>query len=380
MNSSSLPPPTQIRAHPPLVIDGAYGEGGGQILRTTVSLAAITRRSVHLEHIRADRRTPGMAAQHLTARAAAAICQGRLAGDTLGSQELDFVPGALVAAGDYRFDVALAREGGSAGAASLVLQTVLLPLALAHGTSHVAVCGGTHLPRSPSVDYLCSVWLPVLRRIGIDAQIALDAWGWFPVGKGQVRATVDGVGHGPSSPRPLCLVDRSALHRVTGRAVAANLPAHIPQRMSDRACALLERLAIPLDIRPKQVCAACPGAGIFLRAEYENVLAGFTGLGAIGKSSEAVAEEAVTGLLQHYASGAALDRHLADQLLLPLSFAGGRSDYTVETPSRHLATNAWVIERFGVASIGIETTSSGTGRVTVTPRTDHQHQFCGGAL
>ena len=353
---------------PPLVINGAYGEGGGQILRTAASLSAITGRPIRIEHIRANRRNPGMAAQHLTSvRAAAALCQARLSGDVLGSQELDFAPRAPVAAGDYAFDVALAREGGSAGAVSLVLQTVLSPLALAPGTSRVTVRGGTHLPRSPPVDYLCDVWLPMLRRIGIDADITLDAWGWFPVGKGQVRATIAGTPEGRRAPQPLNLLERGALRRVSGRAVAANLPAHIPQRMADRAAVLLAQIGAALDIRPECVHAACPGAGIFLTADYEHVSAGFNCLGAVGKPSEVVAEEAATLLLQHHASGAALDRHLADQILVPLGFAQGTSCYSVEVVSTHLQTNAWVVEQFGVASVQIEQASSGAGRVTVVP-------------
>ncbi len=359
----------ETRLNQPLLIDGAHGEGGGQILRTAVSLAAITGRPIRIEHIRANRRNPGMAAQHLTAvRAAAALCQARLSGDALGSQELGFAPCAAVSAGDYTFDVALARQGGSAGAVSLVLQTVLLPLALARGKSRVTVRGGTHLPRSPPVDYLCHVWLPMLSRIGIDAQIDLDAWGWFPIGKGQIRATVDGVSGPHGKPQALRLIERGALRRVIGRAAAARLPAHIPRRMADRARILLEPLGAALDIRWEGVPAACPGAGIFLTAEYENVSAGFSGIGAIGKTSEQVAEEAVASLLQHHGSGAALDRHLADQLLLPLSLAQATSDYSVELVSRHLQTNAWVIERFGIASVTIEPTSAGTGRVTVTPQ------------
>jgi RNA 3'-terminal phosphate cyclase (ATP) len=144
----------------PLLIDGSHGEGGGQILRTALSLSAITGRPFRIERIRANRRNPGLAAQHLTAvRAAAALCSAHTVGDTLASQELDFIPAAPVSAGDYTFDVALAREGGSAGAVSLVLQTVLLPLALASGRSSVTVRGGTHLPQRPSVDYLCDIWL-----------------------------------------------------------------------------------------------------------------------------------------------------------------------------------------------------------------------------
>lgn len=357
------------RTDAPLLIDGAHGEGGGQILRTAVSLAAITGRSLRIERIRANRRNPGLAAQHLTAvRAAAALCDARLSGDTLASQELDFIPHAPVSAGDYAFDVALAREGGSAGAVTLVLQTVLLPLAFAAGKSSVVVRGGTHLPQSPPVDYLCDVWLPMLNRLGIGAEMALDAWGWFPVGKGQIRAAIAGSPAAAAPLAPLDLLRRGALCRVKGRAVAANLPAHIPQRMADRAAALLGTLGARVEIRPERVRAACPGAGIFLTAQYEQAAAGFSCLGAIGKPSEAVAEEAATLLLQHHASDAALDRHLGDQLLLPLCFARGQSRYSVEAVSRHLETMVWVVEQFDVASVFLERTALGTGTVTVIPR------------
>lgn len=348
-----------------LLIDGAHGEGGGQILRTALTLSAITGRKFRLERIRANRRNPGLAAQHVTAiRAAAALCGARLSGDALASGELDFAPAAPVAAGDYVFDVALAREGGSAGAVSLVLQTVLLPLALAMGPSRVTVRGGTHLPQSPPVDYLAEVWLPMLTRLGIGASLALEAWGWFPVGKGEIVAAIDGGARLAA----LDLRERGALRRIHGRAVAANLPAHIAQRMSDRARSLLEPLGARVEIRAERVRAPCPGAGIFLTAAYEHAPAGFSSLGALGKPSEQVAEEAASLLLRHHASGAALDRHLGDQLLLPLCFAAGPSRYTVEEVSRHLETNLWVIEQFGVAEIAVERAASGTGTVTVTPR------------
>jgi RNA 3'-terminal phosphate cyclase (ATP) len=354
------------RAPAPLLIDGSEGEGGGQILRTALSLSAITGRPLSLERIRAKRRNPGLAAQHLTAvRAAAALCDAELAGDSLASQELSFAPRAPVAAGAYDFDVALAREGGSAGAVTLVLQTVLLPLALAAGSSRVRVRGGTHMPQSPPVDYLTEVWLPTLKRLGIDAELALEAWGWFPIGKGVIRAQIPGGAAAAS----LDLVERGGLRRITGRAVAANLPAHIPQRMADRARGLLAGLGAALDIRPDRVRAACPGAGIFLTAEYEHARAGFSGLGAIGISSEAVAEEAAGLLLRHHASGAACDRHLGDQLLLPLCFARGPSRYSVEEISTHLETNRRVIEQFGIAAIEIERDPSGAGIVTVVPNT-----------
>jgi RNA 3'-terminal phosphate cyclase (ATP) len=167
--------------------------------------------------------------------------------------------------------------------------------------------------------------------------------------------------------RPLELEERGSLLRIFGRAVAANLPAHIPQRMADRARSLLAVLGADLYIEPLRVRAACPGAGLFLTAEYANLNCGFSAHGAIGKPSEQVAEEAVGALLDHHASGAALDRHLGDQILLPVCFSSGPSHFSVAEITRHLDTNAWVIERFGLARVVSEGGPSGTGLITLTP-------------
>jgi RNA 3'-terminal phosphate cyclase (ATP) len=348
-----------------VIIDGAHGEGGGQILRTALSLSAITGRPLRIERIRALRRNPGLAAQHLTAvRAVAALCGAQLSGDTLGSTCLDFAPQAPVASGKYIFDVSLAREGGSAGAIMLVLQTVLLPLAFAGGDSEVELHGGTHMAWSPPFDYVRDVWLPALARLGVEASVELANFGWYPVGKGKVRAQIRGR---RAMLKPLELEQRGPLVRIFGRAVAANLPAHIPQRMADRALSLLAVLGADLFIEPLRVRAACPGAGLFLTAEYANLNCGFSAIGAVGKPSEQVAEEAAGALLDHHASGAALDRHLGDQILLPLCFSSGPSRFSVAEITRHLETNAWVIERFGVARVVSERGASGTGLITLTP-------------
>jgi RNA 3'-terminal phosphate cyclase (ATP) len=349
-----------------LVIDGSHGEGGGQILRTAVAFSAITGRPVRIEKIRAGRSKPGLAAQHVTSiRAAAAICGAGVAGDELGSPTLTFTPQHAVQAGEYAFDVADAREGGSAGATSLVLQTVLLPLALAEGESRITMRGGTHMAWSPPFDYLRDVWLPALRLLGVEASIELEAWGWFPVGKGCIRATTRG--RGMHRPAPCELVERGNLVEVAGRAVAANLPAHIAQRMADRARALLGALDVPVHIAPERVRAACAGAGIFLMARYESVICGFSALGARGKPSEEVAEETVDSLMVHWRSGATLDEHLGDQMLAPLAIADGSSSFTVEAVSRHLETNAWLIDRFRLARTAIDVAENGTGHVTVSP-------------
>ncbi len=354
-----------------LTIDGAHGEGGGQILRTALTFAALSRRPIRIENIRAARRRPGMAAQHITCiRAAGAICDAEIEGDTLGSGTLSFAPRSPVRPNDYDFDVAKAREGGSAGSTSLVLQTVLLPLAMAGGESQVRIEGGTHMLWSPSFHFLRDAWLPVLRRTGVDADLLLEAWGWFPVGQGVIRATIRGKA--AQTLTPLDLTRRGALLEIRGSAVAANLPGHIPKRMADRASALLESLEVPVAVYPLSVHAACTGAGIFISAHYEKIVCGFSALGARGKPAEEVAEEAVEALLAHRGGPGVVDDHLGDQLLVPLAIADGLSRYSVRRISGHLATNAWLVERFGLARVSLERMVDGGGLVTVTPRKHSQ--------
>jgi RNA 3'-terminal phosphate cyclase (ATP) len=352
-----------------LVIDGSYGEGGGQILRTALTLAVLTGRPLRIERIRAGRRKPGLAAQHLTAvRAAATIGGAVLDGDTLGSQSLEFRPGSSPVPGDYHFDVAQARKGGSAGAATLVLQTVALPLALASDESTVTARGGTHVPWSPSFDYFESVWLEMLRRLGLKAEARLNQWGFYPAGGGEIVLHLGRTRNGVSAPlSPLAASTRGALTAIEGRTVAANLPSHIAQRMADRAGALLRPLGVPTAIKAERVRAVSPGAWIFLKAGYANCLTGFGAHGRRGKPSEAVAEEAVAGLLDFHRGPAALDSHLADQMLLPLAFASGPSEFTCASVSRHLETNAWAIEQFEAAVVEIRRRPDGTGHVEVTP-------------
>jgi RNA 3'-terminal phosphate cyclase (ATP) len=354
----------------PLVIDGSHGEGGGQILRTALGLAALTGRPLTMENIRARRPKPGLAVQHLTAvRALAAVCRAELSGDILGARRIEFRPRSAVVPGEYAFDVAAARAGGSAGATSLVLQAVLLPLAFAPGTSRVVIAGGTHMAFSPPFDYLQDVWLPFLARLGIRASIDLRRSGWFPIGQGEIVATIEGLGpdrHGGLS--PVELTERGRLNRVTGHALAANLPDHVAWRMAGRATELLGEHAIEVDIDAETTRAACAGAGIFLTAHYENVHCGFNAPGERGVPAERVADAAVAALLSHRAGGAALESHLADQVLVPLALASGPSCFTAERVTRHLSTNAWVIEQFGLAGVTLEEVSNGTGRVTVAPR------------
>ena len=215
----------------------------------------------------------GLLPQHLSAvRAAAAISGAAISGDRLRSSELSFAPSHSPSAGSYVFDVAQAAERGSAGSATLVLQTTVLPLALAEAASTVVVRGGTHVEWSPPFDDFAYAYLPALHMIGLYVDAELKRWGWYPVGGGEIACTIAGRLHrddqGAAWPYPLHALERGALRRITGRSVAANLPAHIPQRMADRARASLDDLGVAVDIQAQRVTAACPGAGIFLLADY----------------------------------------------------------------------------------------------------------------
>jgi len=341
-----------------LVIDGAYGEGGGQVLRTALTLAVLTGRPIRIERIRAGRKRPGLRPQHLTAvRAAAAVCEARLEGDELGSQTLTFIPGGPPRPGEYAFDVADAAQDGSAGSVGLVLQTVLLPLALTKGESYLTLRGGTHVPWAPPVSYLEHVFLPKLARMGVCARVELVRWGFYPAGGGEIRVRIVGR-EGPL--HPIVLAERGELQRAWGTAVVMNLPAHIPQRMAARARNVLAHAGIQVQVDPRRLRGAGPGAGIFLFAEYaaspggEAATASFTAYGRKGLPAERVAEAACKELLAHYRSDAPADPYLADQLVLPVALAEGESLVSTLRVSQHLLTNVWVVRKFLARKVRVE--------------------------
>jgi RNA 3'-terminal phosphate cyclase (ATP) len=367
-----------------LTIDGSYGEGGGQVLRTCLALSAITGQTVRIGNIRAGRRKPGLQPQHLTGvRAVAKICDAAVEGAKLNSQCLRFEPRSTPLAGTYTFDVAQYAKGGSAGSVSLVLQTVLLPLLLAEGKSNVTLRGGTHVAWSPPFDYVRRVFLPTLARMGGQAKASIEQWGWYPIGGGAVRAVVQGGGsqdhtlvdaydgpeelqdseaaiydkpqERPTSPlRGLDLTDRGQLLRVRGVSASSNLPKHIRVRQERAALQALRSSGVNARIDVVDAPAKGQGTVVFLWAECENAVAGFTSLGALGKPAEQVAEEAARDLLAYLDGGAALDCHLADQLVLPMALAEGTSRFTTAAVTPHLLTNAWVVNQFLPGSVRVE--------------------------
>ena len=346
-----------------LVIDGSYGEGGGQVLRTALALAILTGQPMCFEHIRAGRRKPGLRPQHLTGvRAAAAVCGARLEGAALGSQMLTFVPGGPPRPGEYIFDVTEAARGGSAGSVGLVLQTVLLPLALAGGESRLTLRGGTHVPWAPSVSYLEHVFLPNLTRMGVRVQVELVRWGFYPAGGGEIQVRIMGR-EGPLC--PILLTGRGELRRVWGTAAVMNLPAHIPQRLAARARNVLAEAGLQAQVEPRRLRGAGPGAGIFLFAECAHATAGFTAYGRKGLPAERVAEAACEELLAHHRSGAPADPHLADQLVLPMALAAGESRVITSRVSQHLLTNVWVVQQFLARELRIEGEPGAPGTLVV---------------
>lgn len=336
-------------------IDGSLGEGGGQVLRSSLTLSLLTGRPLRIERIRAGRKRPGLAAQHLAAaQAAAAIGGAELAGAALGSTEIAFRPAGIFP-GRYHFDI------GSAGAASLVLQTLFLPLALAPAPSQITIVGGTHVPWSPCFEYLQRVWLPALRRLGFVAELTLERAGFFPRGGGQMQAQIH-----PAGPLyPLEARRRGELQRLTGLSAVANLPGHILRRQAEQ---LEKRLAGRLTQPVAQIELPAMGAGTvaFLYAVGENGgLGGFTGLGERGKPAERVADEAVNALQTYLASSAAFDPHLADQILLPLALIPGSSHFTTSAITPHLLTHAAVIRAFLPVAIEIRGELGRAGEVRV---------------
>jgi RNA 3'-terminal phosphate cyclase (ATP) len=323
-------------ANKAIVIDGSYGEGGGQIVRSALSLSMATGRPCRLIKVRANRSKPGLGHQHLTAvRASAKISAARVGGAELGATEFSFTPGP-VRSGGYQFDV------GTAGAATLVLQTVLPALARAEGESRLLITGGTHVPWSPPFHYLEQVFCPILRLLGFPCRVAIGRWGFYPKGGGEIEAVI--ASGGPAA--DVTLDEPFRLERLTGVSASSRLPDHVRVRQARQLEARLRRAGMAVEMTVEEVAALSPGSFAFVHGEGRSLAAGFSSLGERGKPAEQVADEAADALLQFLASKAALDPHLADQILIYLAMISGSHRFTVSEVTEHLLTNAWVTEQF----------------------------------
>jgi len=314
-------------------IDGAQGEGGGQVLRSSLTLSLLTGRPLRIERIRAGRRKPGLQRQHLTAvRAAAAVGNARVTGADHGSQSLSFEPEAP-RAGEFRFAI------GTAGSCTLVLQTILPALLLAPAPSRVLLSGGTHNPHAPPADFLQRVFLPLLNRIGGQSTLRLLRHGFYPAGGGEVEVTVEPA----AQLNPLELTERGALLQQHAEAVIAALPMHIAERELATVGRTLSWSQAQLHLVNLPHNQG-PGNALMLTLVHERITEMFTSFGQLGVRAEKVAAQACRPVSQYLASGAAVGPFLADQLLLPLALAGGV--FTTVKPTQHTMTNLQVIEQF----------------------------------
>lgn len=342
----------------PIQIDGSFGEGGGQIIRTALSLAAITGRAIEINNIRARRTKPGLQPQHLTAvRAAAALCEARISGAAVGSTFLAFEPQVQTKAGEYRFDI------GTAGAAPLVVQTVLMPLALASAPSKVTVTGGTHVPHSPPAEYLEAVYIPMLRRAGLDVSMSYSSAGFYPKGGGQIDIEISPT----QAPLPLNFSERGRLEALRAFVVTSNLPEHVAERGASTVESAMKAVGRNVAVECRNLPSPGPGAAVVVAAQCENGLAAFSSIGELRKPMEKVAEAPGREFMRWWKSGAACDEHLADQLVLPMAFASGPSRWTTPLVTEHLRTVIQVVQQFLAVEVELEEKEDGPGIVSMNP-------------
>ncbi len=316
-------------------IDGSYGEGGGQILRTSLSMAAVTSEPVKIVNIRANRPNPGLAPSHIASvEAVAQISDAEVDGLYPGSMSISFKPRQLTG-GEFEFDV------GTAGSMSLVLQSCLIPAALSKHTVRLKIKGGTDVRWSPPIDYMRLVHVPILDLMGVSVDIEVESRGFYPEGGGQVFAEISPA----SRIAPLRLAQGGRILAVDGVAYAQNLPEHVVSRTKHAALQRLvniQNVRIDSDLRKGH----STGAGIVLAAKCENAVLGESYLGERGVRAERLGEDCAANLLETIASGATVDEHMLDQILPYMALAEGESLVVAEELTTHAATNMRVIEKF----------------------------------
>ena len=317
-----------------ITIDGSFGEGGGQIIRTSLALSLVTRKPFRVERVRARREKPGLQRQHLTAvTAAAEVGRARVEGARVGAREFSFEPGEVVP-GDYTFAI------GTAGSTTLVLQTVLPPLMIAAGPSLLTLEGGTHNVHAPPFDFIQKSFLPLVNRIGPRVAVELARYGFYPPGGGRFQVFIEPAGER----RRLDLNERGEIRRRLARALVVKIPPAIAER---ELAVVRERLGWSGDELQVETSnnALSPGNVLTLEVETDHLTELFTGMGERGVRAETVAERACDEMQNYLDSGAPVGEHLADQLLLPLALGAGGT-YTTGPLSLHTTTNIEIIKKF----------------------------------
>jgi len=315
-------------------IDGSYLEGGGQIVRTAIGMSAVTGIPCRITRIRSGRPTPGLRPQHLKAvEAVRASCGGRCKGASVGSETIEFHPGRLDPPGRLSADV------GTAGAVTLVLQALLIPLAKTEKEVELAVRGGTHVQWAPVLDYFAHVFSYFLGMMGVSVSVGEVAHGFYPRGGGRALVSVHGGGL-----KPISLTQRGAFVKNAAWSVATEdlRRARVAERQIEGAAELVELHQV------ETLYARSPSTGscLFISSCYEGCRLGASSLGKRGKPAEAVGRQCAAALLEQTETGACLDHYMADQLLPYMALAGGSSEVRVAAVTDHCKTNIWVIEQF----------------------------------
>ena len=340
-------------------IDGSQGEGGGQILRTSVGLAAALGVPVRVTNIRSGRRVPGLRPQHVAAvRAATGVCNGTLSGDTVGSSEITLVPGPL-GGGRFEFDI------GTAGSALLVCQTILPALMLTNADNDVTVTGGTHNPQAPCFEYVRDVFMVLASTANCQAYFELDRTGFYPAGGGRLRMAVIGLG-GRQAVEPIRLASRGTLKYIEGISAAGGKSSHdVAERLARHMLARLAGAGHRPSIEQATVESDSPGSVAFLRAVFSRTVAGTMSVSGPDRFGDVVADDAVDAMLAFIDSPGVVDARAADQLLPIAALCYDESHFVAERVTSHLRTNAAVIEQLTGRSVRIDPVEGGAAVVTV---------------
>ncbi len=329
-----------------ITIDGSYGEGGGQILRSSLTLSLLTGKAFIIYNLRAKRKKPGLRPQHLACVwACRELTQANTEGEALGSTRLLFIPRRKPEPGHYFFTI------GTAGSTSLLFQTLFLPLAMT-GDSTLILEGGTHVPQSPPFHYLKLVYLPLLYLMGFKAELTLVQAGFYPQGKGKIKAIIKRSTklELPNFPSSLTLEEIEIISLISKL-----LPKHILERQAYSAFNYLkENWSVPnISVRTtlEEVESASPGTMCFIGLKGRLLRAGFSALGEKGLPAEEVGKACAKEALEFLKTGAQMDPYLADQIMLPLAYAlylgyGERFSYTTSRITNHLVSQAWLIPHF----------------------------------
>ena len=318
-----------------LEIDGSIGEGGGQVLRTALSVSCVLQKPVKIFNIRAGRTQPGLKAQHLAVcRLLAEISGAKMGGEEIGSTEITFEPGKIIA-GEYSFDI------GTAGSCTLLAQAALPVLISAGGKCSLALNGGTHVSHAPTFEYFSEVFLPAAAKFGVKCKTEMRRAGFYPKGGGEIA-----LGAGPSVLRGALLAPEKH-GEVNYSIISSGLPPHVAGREEEKIRGTLAGKRIAGGA--KSVEASCAGNAITLWSGFF----GASALGEMGKAAEKVADEACSSFIEETGSGASVDSHLADQLLVYAALADGKSSFSAPKPTAHLETNAEVLRAMTGRNISV---------------------------